>query len=285
MRLLILILINYLYLGIKSNDPQSFITIYNRHLENNVDNFITLIINGPGENIRILSNDYSNTLPNEIYINDSPTEISKTVNSVKEGENIIKLKWNNKLNHARLMFSSCTSIISIDLTKFDVSSISDISSLFRGCNSLKFINLTNVNFEKDLTMWEVFKDCNSLISIDTSNFNLPACDSYRYAFKNCISLISLDLSNLNYNEVLKTEQLFYGDKSLILLDLSKFNGLNIQYSSNEFYGCNQLKYINLKNYVGIDIFRSIPNNNNLIICMDNFDELSESFSLKQKSFK
>ena len=83
---------------------------------------------------------------------------------------------------------------------------------------------------------------------------------------------------------MKTEQLFYGDKSLILLDLSKFNGLNIQYSSNEFYDCNQLKYINLKNYVGIDIFLSIPNNNNLIICMDNFDELSESFSLKQKKF-
>ncbi len=79
--------------------------------------------------------------------------------------------------------------------------------------------------------------------------------------------------------MLKTEQFFYGDESLILLDLSNFNGSNIKYTSNEFYGCNQLKYINLKKYTGIDIFKSIPNNN-LIICMDKFEELSESFSLK-----
>ena len=89
----------------------------------------------------------------------------------------------------------------------------------------------------------------------------------------------VDLSNLNFNNVLKTEQFFYGDESLILLDLSNFNGSNIKYTSNEFYGCNQLKYINLKKYTGIDIFKSIPNNN-LIICMDKFEELSESFSLK-----
>ena len=156
MRLYMLLLINYLYLGIKSNDPQSFIVNYNRHLENNVDNSITLIINGPGENIRILGNNYGNTLPNEIYINDLSTEISKTVNLIKEGENIIKLKWNTKLNNARYMFSGCTSIISIDLSKFDISCIGDPSNIFHNCNSLKFVNITNVNFIKVTTMWEAF---------------------------------------------------------------------------------------------------------------------------------
>ena len=41
-----------------------------------VDNFITLTINGPGSNINILSSEY-NTLPDNLYINDSPVEPSK----------------------------------------------------------------------------------------------------------------------------------------------------------------------------------------------------------------
>ena len=281
MKLYILLLFFDLCLGTKSNYLQPY-SIYNRHLEPSIDNSITLIINGPGNNIAILGNDYSNTLPNQIYINDSPTQRSKKVNLIKEGENIIKLKWNNKLSHARYMFAGCQSIISIDLTKLDASSITDISNLFYNCNSLKFVNLTNVIFDIAITMWEAFSGCKSLISIDTTNFNHPSYVSFRYALKDCISLVSLDLSNLNYNGVIKTEEFFYNDQSLLLLDLSNFDGSFIQSTKDEFKGCNQLKYINLKNYVGIDIFKTIPNNN-LIICMDNFGKLSNSFSLKQKN--
>ena len=96
------LLIHYFYISIKSNHCQSSLNNYVRHFES-IENSITLMVNGPGENIEILGSSYS-YLPDEILINDSPVEITKKVNLIKEGQNIIKMKWTNKLTHCRYMF-------------------------------------------------------------------------------------------------------------------------------------------------------------------------------------
>ena len=58
--------------------------------------------------------------------------------------------------------------------------------------------------------------------------------------------------------------------ALILLDIVILNTFHDDLSGKEFGNYNKLKYINLENYEGKDIFSSIPNNN-IIICMHNFD--------------
>ena len=282
----ILVLINYLYLGIKSNHHHSLINIYNRNLESTIDNSITLIINGPGENINILSNAYSNRLPNEIFINGIQASISKKVNLAQEGENIIILKWNDKFtNDISEMFANCGSIISIDLSKMEFDDVTSVSSFMTGCNSLKFVNLTNINLPKIVTMWKFFNGCTSLTSVDFTNFRLPydGSMSFKYTFKNCRSLISLDLSFLNIKKTYKTNEFFRGTTSLILLDLSNFDTSIIIEQGNEFTNCNKLKFINLRNFIGKDIFQSIPSSNNLIICMNGFEQLNDTFSLKQRN--
>ena len=104
--------------------------------------------------------------------------------------------------------------------------------------------------------------------------------SLRNAFQFCSSLMSIDLSKLNHYDLNFTERMFYGASSLLLLDISNLNTFHDGLNGEEFYDCNKLKYLNIKNYNGIDIFNSIPNN--IIICMENFDLLSDSHSLKQK---
>ena len=282
----ILVLINYLYLGIKSNHHHSLINIYNRNLESTIDNSITLIINGPGENINILSNAYSNRLPNEIFINGIPASISKKVNLTQEGENIIILKWNDKFtNDISEMFANCGSIISIDLSKMEFDVVTSVSSFMTGCNSLKFVNLTNINLPKIGTMYRFLNGCSSLTSVDFTNFRLPydLSMSFKYAFKNCRSLISLDLSFWTCKQNYKTDEFFRGATSLIFLDLSNFDTSLLQTQGNEFTNCNKLTFINLKNFIGKDIFQSIPSSNNLIICMNDFEQLDDTFSLKQRN--
>ena len=66
----------YFYSCIKSNQNQTLNNFYHRHLDSTPENSVTLVVNGPGENIDILGSNF-NLLPDEILINDSPTEIKK----------------------------------------------------------------------------------------------------------------------------------------------------------------------------------------------------------------
>ena len=274
--LYILNLILCIYLCVKSKQHQSFLYKF-RHLESAVENSITLVINGPGQRIQILNND---NLPNKIYINDSPAEVSKTVNLIKEGTNIIKMKWNNKLTNARYMFENCRSFISADLSNFDASSIGDMTGIFVNCISLEFVNLTNFNCPNTVTFYRAFEGCTSLTSIDTTNINIPKLNSFRNTFYYCTSLLTLNISNINYYDFYYIERMF-SESSLMLLDITNLDTSGSGVTGDEFTNCNKLKYINLKNYKGKDIFSSIPNNN-IIICMKNYDQLSNSHSLKQK---
>ena len=78
-----LLLINHFCLFIKSYERKPLNNNYNRHLESTFENFLSFIINGPGQNIRIIGSSF-NFLPNEIYINNSPAEIKKKVNITEE---------------------------------------------------------------------------------------------------------------------------------------------------------------------------------------------------------
>ena len=148
----IFLLFSNLYIFTRSKKLQSSFYNYLRRLNSEFENSITLIVNGPGDNIRILSNEYEKSLPSEIYINDSPLEeISRTVNLIKEGDNIIKMKWTKSLSSTSNMFANCDSIISADLSKLDCSKIAYMKSMFGNCTSLQFVNLSNLNIEKDLT--------------------------------------------------------------------------------------------------------------------------------------
>ena len=96
--------------------------------ECSLENSIILTIIGPGENIDILGSKCDNNiLPDELYINDVSIAPTKQINLDKEGENIIKIKWNNKLTHSQGLFCHCTSLISIDLLNFDPSELDYLS--------------------------------------------------------------------------------------------------------------------------------------------------------------
>ena len=89
-----------------------------------------------------------------------------------EYENIIKIKLNNKITSTKSMFQNCNSIIYIDLTKIDASSITDMSQMFMGCNLLESINLSNINASEVISMKDIFSNCNSLLLLNLSNFKI-----------------------------------------------------------------------------------------------------------------
>ena len=69
-------------------------------------------------------------------------------------------------------FEKCNNIISIDLSNFNSSNVTDMAFMFSECNKLKEIKgLNKFNTNKVNNMVAVFQECKELEYLDLSNFN------------------------------------------------------------------------------------------------------------------
>ena len=69
------------------------------------------------------------------------------------------------------MFHGCNDITEIDLSKFDTSLVTDMSTMFCDCGSLSSLNLSNFNTSLVTNMWGMFQNCYSLASLNLSSFD------------------------------------------------------------------------------------------------------------------
>ena len=141
----------------------------NNNIEYKFSN-ITLKIQ-PGYN-KILSSEFSRCYyPDIIYIN-GKQNITITnqyyFNEINKKANLI---WNNSIDNCEKMFKECFSIIEIDLSDFDATSVTNMGSMFFDCSELSLLNLSNFNTSKVASMGSMFSDCSELSLLDLSNFD------------------------------------------------------------------------------------------------------------------
>ena len=67
------------------------------------------------------------------------------------------------------MFYGCSSLISINLTNFVTSQVSDMSNMFYNCLSLTSLNLSNFVFNDMVEMSNIFNGCSNLEYINLTN--------------------------------------------------------------------------------------------------------------------
>jgi surface protein len=190
---------------------------------------------------------FKNTRPSSIIINDKPEDISPSSKYyLPERQNKISIKWESPPPCAGL-FKNYASIISINLSQFDTSDITDMSEMFSGCSNLESI---------------YFGD-----SFNTSNVK-----KMDYMFNGCTQLIYLNLSRFDIRNVVSLEGMFLNDESLLSLDLSSFNTNLVTNMKKMFYNCPSLLYINMRTFVdtnaNIDTIIS-DNIDDLIVCITN----------------
>ena len=116
------------------------------------------------------------------------------------------------------MFYNCSSLLSLsDISKWNISKVTDMSGLFYNCSSLKSLT--------DISKWDISK------VTDISGL-----------FQNCLSLKFLpDISKWSTNNVINMSLLFYNCSSLISLpDISKWNTNNITDINGLFLNCQSL---------------------------------------------
>ena len=139
-------------------------------------------------------------------------------------------------------------ILSLDLSNFDTSRVTDMNSMFRNMFNLTSLNLSNFNTSKVTNMGSMFDGMHNLANLNLSNFDTSKVTNMGSMFLNIKSLTSLNLSNFDTSKVTNMEFMFAGMSSLITLDLSNFNTSKVTDISAMFAGTPSLITLDLSNF-------------------------------------
>ena len=166
--------------------------------------------------------------------------------------NLISLDLSNfitsKVTDMSYLFYNCVKLTSLNLSKFDTSKVLHMNSMFYNCQSLQLLDISNFITSQVKSMNKMFSRCSSLYSLNLSNFETSNVIDMEYMFYNCSSLASLDLSNFKTPKLNDMSYMFYKCESLISLNLSNFDFSNIRWIYSLFSYCSSLKYIELSDF-------------------------------------
>ena len=110
-------------------------------------------------------------------------------------------------------------VVSMDLSHFNTSLVTNMASMFNGCHSLKSIDLYDINTSLVEDMSNIFKDCSGLEILDLSSFDTSLVTNMNSMFNGCESLIYLDISNFNLENIKLFNSVFTGLDNLQYLNL------------------------------------------------------------------
>ena len=135
------------------------------------------------------------------------------------------------------MFDGCSSLESVDLSDWDVASVTSMADMFYGCSALCEVR-------------------GGIESWDTSS--LKRCEMM---FFNCSSLPELDLSGWDVTSLTNAKNMFQGCSRLARINLSGWDTASITTSTalySMFHGCTSLCEITLGTGAGQNLIDQIP---------------------------
>ena len=184
----------------------------------------------------------------EIYINNEKIPFNYYHEFPSQGIYTIKYKFKSKLKSTNFLFTNCTSLQKIDLSRFNTQKIINTEYMFYGCTLLQEINFSNFTTNNVNNMQYMFYNCISLKALDLSSFVTENVANMQYMFFYCQSLKELNLDNFNTQNVVNMKCMFYYCSSLKMLNLFKFNTKNVQTMQFMFCFCKSLIKLDLSSF-------------------------------------
>ena len=123
-------------------------------------------------------------------------------------------------SYVESMFQDCENLQNIKFSPdFTIAKVDDISRMFSGCSSLTALDLSKFNTSQVKKMIWTFKDCSSLTKLDLSSFDTSNVIDMNGMFNNCSNLKELDLRSFIIDPNI--------DKGYMLDGLTKLNTLKL----------------------------------------------------------
>ena len=241
-------------------------------LTNNYDR-IALMTRGPGFNAKLISLETATnkiehfkkstvapaTSMNAVNIEDENSDyeiklwldsIDKTAYYYVETEKVYLNKDSSKMFciYQWITDVKLESILDIDLSSFDTSQVTNMSSMFSGKRNLTTLNLSNFNTSKVTAMNEMFNGMRSLTTLNLSSFDTSNVTNMSSMFSGMRNLTTLNLSNFDTSKVTDMSYMFNGMSNLTTLNLSNFDTSKVTYMEYMFAGMSNLTTLNLSNF-------------------------------------
>ena len=180
----------------------------------------------------------------------TPTSLSKFFRNLRKLETITGLEYLNteKVSDMSYMFTSCSALTSLDVTKFNTANVTDMNRMFYSCSALTTLDVTKFNTGNVTNMSFMFTGCSKLTPLDVTKFNTEKVSDMSFMFMNCESLTSLDVTNFNTEKVSDMSFMFTGCSALTSLDVTKFNTGNVTDMRNMFSGCSALTSLDVTKF-------------------------------------
>ena len=139
-------------------------------------------------------------------------------------------------------------ILDLDLSNFDTSQVTNMSSMFRGMSNLTTLNLSNFDTSQVTNMDSMLASVSNLTTIDLSSFDTSKVTDISAMFYDSSNLTTLNLSNFDTSQVTNMQDMFYGMRNLTTLNLSSFDTSKVTDMSLMFYNMSSLTTLNLSNF-------------------------------------
>ena len=168
-------------------------------------------------------------------------------------EKITDINFNNLINTSNVtdmggMFYACSSLTTLDVSKFDTSNVVYMSWMFSGCSDLTTLDVSVFNTSKVTDMSNMFGECYSLNSLDVSVFNTSKVTDMSNMFGECYSLNSLDVTGFDTSNVTDMGGMFYLCPSLTTLDVTGFDTSNVTDIGSMFSNCSSLTSLDVSGF-------------------------------------
>ena len=196
------------------------------------------------------------------------------------GENLVTSKTFEKTTNMSYMFYYCSSLTSLDVSKFDTSKVTNMSYMFSRCglisldisnfNTFKVTDMSymfgvrsvnneeisgikeikgleNINTSNVISMMGMFQCCAELEYIDVSNFDTSKVTNMSWMFDCCSNLTNLNVSKFDTSKVTDMSMMFYACGRLTNLDVNNFNTSKVTNMKTMFGSCYSLKTLQLSN--------------------------------------
>jgi surface protein len=154
----------------------------------------------------------------------------------------------SRVTNMSSMFEYCDALTSLDLSNFDTRNVTSMNFMFSDCSSLTSLNMSSFNTSNVTHMQYMFYDCSKLTSLDVSNFDTSKVCYMGDMFRGCSSLTSLNVSSFDTSNVYDMEYMFAYCSSLTSLDLYNFDTTSVSSMYSMFYKCSKLTSLDLSNF-------------------------------------
>ena len=91
----------------------------------------------------------------------------------------------NNVTSMNNMFSVCSGLTSLDLSRFDTSKVTNMSNMFEGCSGLTSLDVSSFDTSKVIDMNSMFYLCSGLTSLDLSGWDTSKVTSISGMFSGC----------------------------------------------------------------------------------------------------